>query len=79
MSVVVCNEVTRAAGFHTDENNDRLCDTCNVELESKGLSGGAISGIAVGSLTFLGISGFSLFWFVIKKKSWAAPLKLLLG
>ena len=75
----VCNEVTRAAGFHTDENNDSLCDTCNAELEAKKLSGGAISGIAVGSVTVAGISGFSLFWFVIKKKSLAALLKLLLG
>ena len=75
----VCNEVTRAASFHIDENNDRLCDNCEAELEAEGLSGGAISGIVVGSVTAAGIGGFSLFWFVIKKKSLAALLKLLLG
>jgi len=35
------------------------------------LSGGAIAGIAVGSTAVVGIGGFSLIWFVIKKKSWA--------
>lgn len=72
-----CNEITRAAGFHIDENKDHLCDNCEAEIESEGLSGGAISGIAVGSVAAAGIGGFSLFWFVIKKKSLAALLKLL--
>ncbi len=75
----VCNEVTRAAGFHTDENGDSLCDICDAELEAKKLSGGAISGIAVGSVAIAGIGGFSLAWFVIKKKSLAELLRLLLG
>ena len=36
-----------------------------------GLSGGAIAGIAIGSVAVLGVGGFSIFWFVIKKKSFA--------
>ena len=32
------------------------------------LSGGAIAGITVGSTAVVGVGGFSLFWFVIKKK-----------
>ena len=39
--------------------------------EKTGLSGGAIAGIAVGSVAVVGLGGFSLLWFVIKKKSFA--------
>ena len=39
--------------------------------ENKGLSGGAIAGIVIGSVFACGIGGFSLVWFVIKKKSFA--------
>ena len=35
------------------------------------LSGGAIAGIAIGSTVVGGTGGFSLFWFVIKKKKWS--------
>ena len=36
-----------------------------------GLGTGAIVGIVVGSVAVVGIGGFALFWFVIKKKSFA--------
>ena len=39
--------------------------------EKDGLSGGAIAGIVTGSTVVAGASGFSLFWFVIKKKKWS--------
>ncbi len=39
--------------------------------ESFELSGGAIAGIVIGSVAALGGGGFSLFWFVIKKKKWS--------
>lgn len=42
----------------------------------KGLSGGAVAGIAVGFTAVVGVGGFSLFWFVIKKKRWADLLKI---
>ena len=38
------------------------------QSEKTGLSGGAIAGIAVGSVAVAGVGGFSVFWFVIKKK-----------
>ena len=41
-----------------------------------GLSGGAIAGIAVGSVAVAGLGGFSLFWFVIKKKKFADLIAL---
>lgn len=36
-----------------------------------GLSGGQVAGIVIGSLLLAGIGGFSVFWFVIKKKKFA--------
>lgn len=39
--------------------------------EKTGLSDGAIAGIAVGSVAVAGVGGFSVFWFVIKKKKFA--------
>lgn len=50
----------------------------NGTLESKNgvtvegtFAGGAIAGIAVGSVAVAGVGGFSMFWFVIKKKKFA--------
>lgn len=39
--------------------------------ENKGLSGGAIAGIVGGSVAVAGVGGFAIFWFVVKKKSFA--------
>ena len=64
------------------------CDVCdyamgtpenpseNIESEKTGLSGGAIAGIAVGSVAVVGLGGFSIFWFVIKKKKFADLIAL---
>ena len=47
------------------------------ETPSKGgLSGGAIAGIVIGSALVVGVGGFALVWFVIKKKTWADFLAL---
>ena len=73
-----------------DDNKDHKCDTCgatvpvgtvgepdeDVNSDGDGLSGGAIAGIAVGSTAVVGFGGFSLVWFVIKKKSWADLLAI---
>ena len=39
--------------------------------KKQGLSGGKIAGIAVGSAAVAGIGGFAIFWFAVKKKSFA--------
>ena len=41
------------------------------EPEKTGLSGGAIAGIAVGSVAVAGLGGFAIFWFAVKKKTFA--------
>ena len=73
---------------HADKNNDGKCDICDYamgnaenpggdkEPEKTGLSGGAIAGIAVGSVAVVVLGGFSLFWFVIKKKKFADLIAL---
>ena len=50
--------------------------TSDKNNEDDGLSGGAITGIAVGSTVVVGTGGFSLFWFVIKKKRLVDLLKI---
>ena len=42
-----------------------------------GLGAGAIIGIACGSVAVVGIGGFALLWFVIKKKSFADLIAVL--
>ena len=61
----------RTPAEHTDADGNLICDECGATLPGDGLSGGAIAGIAVGSTATAGLGGFSLFWFVIKKKKWS--------
>lgn len=44
-----------------------------------GLSGGAIAGIAIGSAAVAGIGGFAIFWFVVKKKTFADLIAAIKG
>ena len=39
--------------------------------EKQGLSGGAIAGIVIGSVLLAGIGGFAIYWFAIRKKTFA--------
>ena len=39
--------------------------------EKTGLSGGAVAGIVIASVAVAGLGGFSVFWFVIRKKKFA--------
>lgn len=39
--------------------------------DKKGLSSGQIAGIVIGSVAGVGIVGFAIFWFVVKKKTFA--------
>ena len=48
----------------------------DVTSKPKGLSDGAIVGIAVGGVAIVGLGGFAIFWFVIKKKSLADLLAM---
>ena len=43
----------------------------DVVTENEGLSGGAIAGIVIGSVAVAGIGGFAIFWFAVKKKTFA--------
>ncbi len=63
-------EVIPALGTATEENT-QPADPTTPDEESKGLSGGAIAAISVGSVVVAGIGGFAIFWFAIKKKTWA--------
>ena len=40
-------------------------------VAKKGLSGGAIAGIVIGTVLLAGIGGFAIFWFAVKKKTFA--------
>ena len=39
--------------------------------KNDGLSGGAIAGIVIGSVAVLGVGGFAIYWFVVRKKTFA--------
>ena len=56
---------------HTDEDKNGKCDVCDAVVPVPGLSGGAITAIVIASVAVIGVGGFSLFWFVIKKKKWS--------
>ena len=73
-----CGEQARAEIFHLGDPGDP-CEICGALIEDEPISGGAISGIVTGSTVVAGAGGFSLFWFVIKKKSWKALVKLIIG
>ena len=59
-------------GAHIDSNANGSCDVCGyviTESNDGALGAGAIIGIVIGSVAVVGVGGFALFWFVIKKKS----------
>ena len=69
---------------HKDENFDGKCDVCDYQMSEQiptpqpkdGLSGGVIAIIVTGSVLVLGVSGFALVWFVIKKKKFSDLIAL---
>ena len=74
-----CGEKVEA-GAHIDENDDKICDICGYEAKGgftddgqakNGLGAGAIVAIIIGSVLVVGIGGFALLWFAIKKKSFS--------
>ncbi len=71
-SQIDASEVTQDPTFGGGEESSLT----PVEPEKEGLSGGAIAGISVGSSVALGIGGFAIFWFVIKKKKFSDIIKI---
>ena len=67
----VCAD-TRTPAEHVDANKDHVCDVCSAELPKDAFPVGAIVGIAIGAVAVIGLGGFALFWFVIRKKRSAA-------
>lgn len=51
----------------------------DVVTENEGLSGGAIAGIVIGSVAVAGIGGFAIFWFVVRKKTFADLIAVIKG
>ena len=76
--------VDPATGHSYSNNQDTTCDACEHERElaseepennfeepqNSKLSSGEIVAIATGGTATVGVGGFSIFWFVIKKKKW---------
>lgn len=69
-----------------DDTGDGTGDGTGGEIsptpDKGGLSGGAIAGITIGTLAFAGLGGFAIFWFAVRKKSFAdlvAAIKRLFG
>ena len=54
-----------------DGTGDGMGGDKTPEPDKGGLSTGAIVGIAVGSVAVAGLGGFAIFWFIIRKKSFA--------
>ena len=63
-------EATEDESVESESDTD-ITVSVSGEGKNKGLGAGAIIGIAVGAVAVGGIGGFALFWFVIKKKSFA--------
>ena len=73
---VKAHKTCEFCGKHFDKDGNEIENLVIEKLSggstkpaSGGLSGGAIVGIAVGSVVVAGCGGFAIFWFVIKKKS----------
>ena len=55
-------------GSDTGDNGE---GTLTPKPAKKGISGGQVAGIVIGSVAVAGLGGFSVFWFAIKKKTFA--------
>ena len=67
-----CDTCDYAMPAHDPDTPDNPNNTPDNPTDDKdGLGAGAIVGIVIGSVAVVGIGGFAIFWFVIKKKSFA--------
>lgn len=46
------------------------------QFENAGLAGGAIAGIVIACVVVAGLGGFAIFWFAIRKKTFADLIAL---
>ena len=67
--VCACGE-TGENGEHADNNGDKSCDVCGFDMR-EGMPGWAITLIVIGSVLVVGVGGFAIFWFVIKKRKFS--------
>ena len=62
-------------GRHFDKDGNEITELRIAKIgtpaKKDGLSGGAIAGIVIGSVAVAGIGGFAIFWFAVKKKTFA--------
>ena len=62
-------------GRHFDKDGNEITDLRIAKIgtpaKKDGLSGGQIAGIVIGSVLLAGIGGFAIFWFAVKKKTFA--------
>ena len=72
-----CKEIVNK-DVHIDNDEDNYCDVCQYLMYiPKKMSGGAIAAIVISSTLVLGSGGFSLYWFVIKKKNFSELKELI--
>ncbi len=60
-------------GKYFDKNGNEITELriAKIGTYKDGLSGGEIAGIVIGSVAVAGIGGFAIFWFAVKKKTFA--------
>ena len=64
----VCGIEYGELGTHTDSDNNDRCDICDISLKEGSSKAGIITASVLSSVLVLGAGGFSLYWFVIRKK-----------
>ncbi len=62
-------EATTLTAVYEDKSSGG--DEITPPAKKDGLSGGQIAGIVIGSVAVAGIGGFAIFWFAVKKKTFA--------
>ncbi len=67
----VAGEKTLTAVYGDVVPNPTPDNPSEVKPSNEGLTGGQVAGIVIGTLLFAGIGGFAIFWFAVKKKTFA--------